>query len=89
MSIFEAVMLVCFGAAWPISIWKSYTSRTNRGKSLWFLLIVLSGYVSGTLHKIHYNPDPVMALYIFNGVMVFMDVCLYARNRRIESRQNV
>ncbi len=87
MSIFEAVMLVCFGAAWPISIWKSYTSRTNRGKSLWFLLIVFGGYVSGTLHKIHYNPDPVMALYIFNGVMVLMDVCLYARNRRIESRQ--
>ena len=34
MSIFEAIMLICFGAAWPFSIYKSYTSRENTGKSI-------------------------------------------------------
>ena len=34
MSIFEIGMLICFGCAWPVSIWKSYHSKQNAGKSL-------------------------------------------------------
>lgn len=84
MSMLEATMLICFGAAWPTSIWKSYQSRTNRGKSVWFLVIVFIGYVSGTLHKIHHDLDPVMALYIVNGCLVFTDFCLYLRNMKFD-----
>lgn len=80
MSPFEIAMLVCFGAAWPFSIWKSYTSRRNGGKSVWFLVVVLIGYVSGVIHKILYNPDPVVYLYALNGVMVAADIGLYVRN---------
>ncbi|MDR3164685.1 MAG: hypothetical protein LBU13_03825 [Synergistaceae bacterium] len=43
----ETVMLLCFGAAWPASILKSWRSRTARGKSLFFLLIILTGYAAG------------------------------------------
>ena len=83
MSIFEAVMLFCFGVAWPFSIYRSYKSRTNAGKSLSFLYVVFLGYVSGTLHKIIYNFDMVIVLYVLNGLMVFIDIILYYRNKKL------
>lgn len=39
----EAVMILCFGLSWPISIRKSWVSRTAKGKSLF--LSALSGSV--------------------------------------------
>ncbi|MBW8016461.1 MAG: hypothetical protein FVQ82_09755 [Planctomycetes bacterium] len=87
MSIFETIMLICFGAAWPVSIYRSYVSRTTAGKSLLFLIIVDIGYVAGILHKQRNDPDLVIYLYILNAVMVFADILLYWRNRRIELRQ--
>lgn len=86
MSLFEIIMLICFGSAWPFSIYKSWTARTNKGKSLWFLVIVLLGYVSGIVHKVQYNYDPVVFLYALNGSMVLIDMTIYARNRRISRR---
>jgi hypothetical protein len=86
MSLFEIIMLICFGSAWPFSIYKSWTARTNKGKSLWFLLIVLVGYVSGIIHKVQYNYDPVVFLYALNGSMVLVDMTVYARNRRLHRR---
>jgi len=83
MSIFEIAMLVCFGAAWPFSLYRSYQSRTNAGKSLFFLGVVFLGYVSGILHKVFFSPDPVIGLYILNGAMVAGDIFLYFRNWRI------
>lgn len=80
MSIFEAVMLICFGVAWPVSIYKSWTSRTCAGKSVIFLYIVLLGYAAGITHKLLYNFDWVIALYILNGLMVLIDILLYYRN---------
>lgn len=83
MSIFEIVMLLCFGVAWPFSIHKSLTSHSVKGKSLAFLLIVWFGYVTGILHKIFYHPDVVVVFYIINLTMVSVDALLYLRNRRI------
>ena len=60
MSIFEVVMLICFGAAWPFSIYKSYTSRENTGKSIMFLFILFVGYMAGMMHKLFYNFDLVI-----------------------------
>ncbi|MCL2144484.1 MAG: hypothetical protein FWH43_03205 [Endomicrobia bacterium] len=80
MSIFEAVMMLCFGCAWPFSIYKSYTSRSNKGKSLWFLIIVVIGYTCGILHKILFNFDFIIAFYIFNFILVLADTALYFRN---------
>lgn len=83
MSIFEAIMLLCFGAAWPFSIAKSWRSRQNGGKSIAFLCVVFVGYVSGAIHKVMYDFDPVIALYIINGVMVAVDIAIYIRNARL------
>lgn len=81
--IFEIVMLLCFGAAWPVSIYKSYTSGTTGGKSVIFLFIVLGGYIAGIFHKIFNSPDFVIWLYIMNAAMVAVDISLYFRNKKL------
>jgi len=88
MSIFEALMLLSFGAAWPTQIYKSYTSKKTAGKSVAFLYIVIFGYLSGITHKILYSRDIIMVLYIINLIMVSIDICLYYRNRRIEKMES-
>ncbi len=84
MSPFEIIMLACFGFAWPFSLYKSYTSKQNSGKSLPFLFIVAAGYVAGIAHKILYNFDGVIALYVINLSMVIADITLFYRNLRLE-----
>lgn len=84
MSIFEALMLICFGAAWPMSIYKSITSKSNSGKSIYFLYIVLLGYISGVIHKLLFSYDLVIYLYILNALLVFTDIILYYRNKKYE-----
>jgi len=81
MSPFEIAMLVCFGAAWPVSILKSIRTRQVAGKSLPFLVIVLVGYGAGILHKLLYKYDLVIYLYGLNAAMVATDIVLYLRNR--------
>lgn len=81
MSIFEAGMLICFGAAWPMNIAKSLKTKSTKGKSLSFLLTIMAGYVSGITHKILYSQDIVMVLYIINLVMVSIDTGLYFYNK--------
>jgi len=85
MSFFEVLMLICFGAAWPASIYKSYSSRKTNGKSVVFLFIVIIGYISGIIHKLVYNFDAVIYLYVINSLMVTVDILLYFRNRRLEA----
>ena len=87
ISLFEIVMLLCFGFAWPFSIYKSFVSRSTRGKSLVFLLIVALGYASGILHKFFFNYDEVIVFYIVNLFMVIIDILLYLRNIAIEKRR--
>jgi hypothetical protein len=89
MSVFEITMLVCFGAAWPVSIYKSLKTRAVAGKSLFFLVIVLMGYAAGVLHKLIYHYDLVIYLYALNAVMVGVDIVLYLRNRLYHVRKSL
>jgi len=84
MSIFEALMLICFGISWPMNIYKSWKTRSATGKSLAFLLIVEVGYICGMINKVVVNYDFVFWLYLLNFAMVGTDVCLYFRNRRLD-----
>jgi hypothetical protein len=77
MSFFEALMLICFGSAWPFSIYKSLKSRRLDGKSPLFLCIILVGYVSGIIHKIFYSFDRVIYLYVLNALLVALDLGIY------------
>ena len=86
MSVFEVLMLLCFGAAWPFSIYKSLKSKTNNGKSIIFLFVVMTGYLSGILHKLFYSYDPVIFLYALNFIMVGTDAILWFRNGRLNQK---
>lgn len=82
-------MLICFGCAWPTSIYKSIKSKSTKGKSVFFLVIILIGYISGTIHKLMFSRDIVLALYILNACMVSIDMVLYFINRRREKLNEV
>ena len=87
MSLLEMTMLICFGAAWPLSIYKSYTSKSTAGKSVFFLIIIMIGYIAGILNKLLYNYDFVIYLYLLNLCMVFIDTMLYFRNSKALKKQ--
>lgn len=86
-SVFELIMLVCFGLAWPVTLYKSYMSRTTAGKSVGFTVLIAVGYMNGLIHKLLYSQDMVMCLYALNLVMVILDILLYIRNRRLDARK--
>jgi hypothetical protein len=83
--LFEAAMVISFGISWPMSIIKSYTSRTAKGKSLFFLLMILFGYGCGIASKLIADKITyVFIFYVLNLIMVAIDTVLYFRNKRID-----
>ncbi|MCL1828258.1 MAG: hypothetical protein FWG32_02050 [Oscillospiraceae bacterium] len=86
-SVFEICMLLCFGASWPVSIYKSWTSRTAKGKSFLFMCFLFVGYIFGILHKIFYHPDFVIALYALNLLLISTDACLYFKNKKSDAER--
>ena len=99
MNLFESIMLVCFGSAWPISIYRSFVSKKTAGKSLLFLIVLQTGYIAGILFKVtefiensKTNANLPMSinlyLYILNLIMITIDVFLYLRNRKIEKTKS-
>ena len=90
--ILEIVMLVSFGASWPLNVLKSYRARTTRGKSLPFLLLIFCGYIAGIAAKVlneTYMSEfgrkwYVLCFYFLNLTMVGIDLLLYFRNYRLD-----
>ena len=82
VKIFEAVMLICFGSAWPFAIYKTWKTKDSTGKSMIFLYVVLAGYASGILCKIYGNMDEIIFLYVLNSMFVFTDILLTLRFRK-------
>ena len=86
--ILETLMIISFGISWPTSIHKSYTARSTKGKSLLFLFFIFVGYLFDIAAKLLTNNlNLAFWFYILNSVMVFTDICLYFRNRRIQRRE--
>lgn len=96
--ILEVIMIVSFGASWPMNVLKSFKARTTKGKSLAFLCLILFGYIAGIAGKL-LNPVYmaeiaekwyVLFFYVLNFIMVGTDLILYFRNRRLDKqRENV
>ena len=91
--LFEALTIFCFGLSWPISIRKSYISRTAKGKSLFFEVFLLIGYAFGIARKI--IQDVAMDssgfifylsffFYVLNFIEISIDVALYFRNVKLD-----
>ncbi|MBE6734460.1 MAG: hypothetical protein E7563_03835 [Ruminococcaceae bacterium] len=85
--IFEFIMLICFGLSWPISVYKSITSRSTQGKSLVFILAIIVGYICGIIGKLSSGQlTYVLGLYIFNLTVVCADLVLYFINKKREEK---
>ena len=84
MGIFEFLMLFCFCFSWPFSIVKSYRSRSTKGKSLFFMLLIIAGYAFGIIHKVLNSFNWVTGAYVVGLTLVITDLALYWRNWRIE-----
>lgn len=82
-------MIICFGLSWPNNVMKSLRSRTARGKSLSFLLLVELGYVAGIVGKIiSHTWNLATIFYFINFAMVLADICLYFRNARLDRERD-
>ncbi len=90
--ILEIVMIVSFGASWPMNVLKSWRARTAKGKSLGFLCLILFGYIAGIASKLvnetymanFASKWYVLFFYVLNFVMVSADFILYFRNKRLD-----
>jgi len=82
--LFEIIMLLCFGIAWPFSIYKAYRTRSNGSMSLIFLLTVIVGYIAGMINNIINGMNYVIYFYAANMVMIIINTCLFIRNARYD-----
>lgn len=88
----EIIMIVSFGASWPMNVIKSYKARTTKGKSLAFLFLIFFGYIAGIASKL--VNDAYMAqigskwyvlfFYVLNFIMVGADLIMYVRNAKLD-----
>lgn len=90
--ILEIIMIVSFGASWPLNVIKSYKARTTKGKSLAFLCLIFFGYIAGIASKLVNEAYMaqigqkwyVLFFYVLNFIMVGADLVMYARNSKLD-----
>ena len=88
-NILEVIMLLCFGASWPINLHKAVKARTAKGTSLPFFLVIELGYLCGIMAKvISDNINYVLFFYFLNVLVVGLNIAVYFRNRRIDEVKN-
>lgn len=88
----EIIMIVSFGASWPLNVIKSYKARTTKGKSLAFLFLIFFGYIAGISSKLVNEAYMasfsqkwyVLFFYVLNFIMVGLDLLMYARNYKLD-----
>lgn len=93
VDLLEAVMIFCWGLSWPVSIHKSWVSKTAKGKSIVFEIFIWFGYVCGIVRKIiqinaggSFNWLFYLAFvfYCINITEVTIDMILWKRNRKLD-----
>ena len=90
-TICETIMVLCFGVSWPLAMYKSIKSKSAKGKSPYFTRAIITGYVSIIIGKIVLAEFEgwlnilKFVLYIVNLLMVSTDLCLYFRNKKLDS----
>lgn len=84
----EATMLVCFGFSWPLNVIKAYKSRTAKGTSLAFIILIISGYIAGILAKfLNGQINYVLAVYFLNLLIVSANIAVYIRNKSLDRKR--
>lgn len=78
-------MLACFGISWPINVAKSLRARSAKGKSIFFEVIIIIGYLFGIAGKFFSGAvNFVLALYFINLIVVSIDLALTIRNKHLD-----
>ena len=86
-SIFETLMLVCFGLSWPFNLVKSIKAKTAKSMSLKFLLLIEFGYVCGIAAKfISGNINYVLIVYFLNLIVVGANIAVFFINKNIDKK---
>lgn len=86
-SVFESVMLVCFGLSWPLNVIRAYRAGTTRGTSLPFILLIITGYVAGIAAKVISGQITyVLAVYLLNLAIVTVNLAVYFRNAALDRK---
>lgn len=94
--ILEVIMILSFGASWPLNVMKAYKARTAKGKSPAFLCLILFGYIAGIISKLTNESYMasfsskwyVLFFYVLNFIMVSTDLCVYFRNRKLDKENS-
>lgn len=88
--VLEATMLICFGASWPISVIKNIKSKTAKSMSLQFILLIIGGYIAGITAKlISHRINYVLIVYLFNLIVVSINVGVYFYNRKLDREREL
>lgn len=88
--ILEAVMLMCFGFSWPISVIRNIRARTAKSMSLGFILLIIVGYIAGIGAKIYTrNYGYVLIVYFLNLMAVSANLAVYFINRMHDRRREM
>ena len=89
-SVFETIMLVCFGFSWPMNLIKAYNAKTAKGTSLPFILLIITGYIAGITAKIVGGQiNYVLVAYILNLAIVLMNLAVYFRNLSFDKKERL
>lgn len=87
-SILETIMLVCFGFSWPLNVVKAYKSRTAKGTSLPFILLIITGYLAGISAKLITGQiNYVLIAYLLNLSIVSLNVIVYFHNVSLDKKR--
>lgn len=85
--ILEAVMLVCFGLSWPVSLMKNIRLKSAKSMNISFTLFIILGYIAGITAKcITGQFTYVLVIYILNLVVVSGNVAVYFINRKYDRK---
>ena len=88
----ETLMIICFGLSWPLSVYKSWKSRTSKGKSLQFEIFIWIGYIFGIAKNFikFFNGSTgfifflAWGFYFLNFIEITIDMALYFRNVKLD-----
>ena len=81
----ETAMLICFGCSWPLSVYKNYKAKTAKNMSIYFIMLIIFGYIAGITAKIIAGKvNYVLIVYFFNLFAVSLNLLVYFRNRKID-----
>ena len=93
--VLEAIMLILFGISWPFNLLKSIRTKSTKGKSLLFLVLIDLGYTAGITSKFFSTSFVwatdwwVFAIYVINFCFVTADLIMYFINRSRENKTSL